>query len=601
MHHGYPHASLDAEYWCVEECVMNNTVEGMVVVSPTPSHSWETDSDSLGTESALTLSYPIGEPPLTSNHQVIEHGPPVSTNPLEANVSSVSDPHCSSPTTTTGGSSADNSTDFSRDPRSRRSHWRQYGTYRPSHLFLVLASSFGVVVLIACAILLTTFIINLTTESPGQSSAIPVAESNSSTIETQNDLFLRLRDTFRQYSDPTTFLVPRSPQSRALNWFYTIPQDPTLWDEDKDTSRLAQRYALIIVSLSCSGDSWFNVEMLDVIATQHECDWPYVTCNQDRIVTRLDLDRRDLIGSIPEEVGALTGLRVLSAAGNRFEGSLLPLSVYAKLTSLEHIFLGHNAISFSIPTEIGLLSDSLTMLDFSGNFVTGNLPHELKALSKLSFVDMTSNVELKGTIFDFLPFWPGLEELYIGETGFTGSMAPETIEVYMTSLKGLDVRTLPQFPSIPTTIGLLTNLEQLYFGSDGAITPMHGSIPTEIGLLRSLKSLLIDDTNIAGTIPTEVGLLSDLTLLVFLNCQLTSTIPSKISMLSNLQDFVVSGNRLSGTVPSEMGRLSELSSLVIEGNLLMVIPPQLCRPDVMIIRGCDQLCSCCDSICYLPP
>jgi Leucine-rich repeat (LRR) protein len=90
-------------------------------------------------------------------------------------------------------------------------------------------------------------------------------------------------------------------------------------------------------------------------------------------------------------------LRSLSAAGNGLEGSLLPLHVYSKLTNLEELALSLNAISSSIPTEIGLLSNSLVAIDFSNNAITGTLPDELKALSKLQFIDVQFQLQTGGT------------------------------------------------------------------------------------------------------------------------------------------------------------------------------------------------------------
>ena len=601
---GYPHVSLHPEHMIAERHGQNTNDENKETTFShtfSPSSIPNSNSESLDVESGAANSYSIDIPFETSNERFHNHGLSESTDPLEADVTPFPATVCVSPTTTAGGSSADSSADSSPDGIFRRNSWRRpISCLRRYHL-VALICTFGAVVLLALVVLLTTFFINRSTT--GQPIAHPAADPtttdpSSPTLELQNQLFLRLRDTFRQYSDPSTFLVPDSPQSRALTWFWTFSQDPTLWEAEEHSSRLIQRYALIILTFSCSGDAWFNADMLDIIASQHECSWPYVTCDKNHNVTGIDLNTKDLTGSLPEEIGALTNLRFLRAAGNRLEGNLLPLSVYGKLTGLEELELGVNAISSSIPSEIGLLSDSLIIIDFAVNFITGKIPEELKRLSKLNFIDVSSNYELQGAIFDFIPFWPNLEELYIGETKFSGSLAPGTIELHMTNLIGLDVRTLPQYPSIPTTIGLMTNLSQLRFGSwSDSLSPMQGTIPTEIGLLQHLTSFMIEQTQITGTIPTEVALLSNMTQFVVVNSQLSSTIPSDMIMLSNLHEFALAGNRLTGTVPSELGLLTNLITFYIERNELMVIPYQLCHAGLDVSYSCNQVCTCCSAVC----
>lgn len=602
---GYPHVSLHSEDFIAEGSEQNATTdedkETTVSHTSSPSSIPTSNSDA---ESGAAISYSINVPFVTSNERFHDHGLSGSTDPLEADVTPVSATVCVSPSTTAGGSSADSTAEFSPDRIFRRNSWHRPVSCRRRYQFLALLYTFGAVALIALIILLTTFFVNRsTTGQPiAHPAADPTTDPSAPSIEMQNQLFLRLRSTFRQYSDPSTFLVPDSPQSRALTWFWTFSQDPTLWEEEEHTSRLIQRYALIILTFSCSGDAWFNVDMLDTIASQHECTWPYVTCDQNNNVTGIDLNTKDLTGSLPEEIGALTNLRFLRAAGNRLEGNMLPLSVYGKLSELEELILSVNAISSSIPTEIGLLSDSLIKLDFAVNFITGKIPEELKLLSKLRFIDVSSNYELGGRIFDFIPFWPNLKELYVGQTKFTGSLAPWTIELHMTNLIGLDVRTLPQYPTIPTTIGLLTNMSQLRFGSwSDALSPMQGTIPTEIGLLQRLTSLVIEESHITGTIPTEVGLILNMTMFVVVNSQLSSTIPSEMIVLSNLRELVVAGNHLSGTIPSELGLLSNLNAIFIEGNELMVVPNELCHPGLEVSYSCDQVCTCCLAVCIAVP
>lgn len=484
--------------------------------------------------------------------------------------------------------------------------WRRhFGYWWPAYTILVLLSvAAGVAMLVVI-------------EKTGASQVGSGSQSNgdkTDLAEMQNDLFLRLRDTFREYSDPFAFLVPDSPQSRALTWFATVPQDPTLWEDEEvnaqlkhrraTSPRLIQRFALIILAFSCSDDTWFRDTITPSFAMNHECSWPRVRCNQDHIVTHLQLDRSGITGSIPDEIGLLSGLRSLSAAGNELEGSLLPLQVFSKLTNLEELALSLNAISSSIPTEIGLLSNSLIAIDFSNNVITGTLPDELKALSKLQFIDISSNYNLEGRIFDLVPSWPNLTGLYVGLTKVTGNISANNDLPHhiMSNLTGLDVRALRDVNIIPTIIGLMTNLQQLKFGSsslvDSGVSALKGSIPTEIGLLTNLNFFSIDQTEIAGTIPTELGLLHELVMLYLVNNKLSATIPSELGMLTQTLELFLTGNYLTGNVPTQLGLLTNLKIISVarnEGSIM--IPAQICFPRLRVEYSCSQSCDCCRDIC----
>ena len=59
--------------------------------------------------------------------------------------------------------------------------------------------------------------------------------------------------------------------------------------------------------------------------------------------------------------------------------------------------------------------------------------------------------------------------------------------------------------SIPSQIGLLTNLSVLFLYNNLALT---GSIPSQIGLLTSLNWLWLANNTLTGSIPSQIGLLT---------------------------------------------------------------------------------------------
>ena len=82
----------------------------------------------------------------------------------------------------------------------------------------------------------------------------------------------------------------------------------------------------------------------------------------DLKVTEIDLQGRDLSGSLKAEIGKLTALRTLDLSGNAFTG---------------------------LPAEVGQLSQ-LEVLNLSDNQFTG-LPHELGNLQNLKVLDLQGN------------------------------------------------------------------------------------------------------------------------------------------------------------------------------------------------------------------
>ncbi|MEN8215594.1 MAG: hypothetical protein ABFS56_04325 [Pseudomonadota bacterium] len=119
--------------------------------------------------------------------------------------------------------------------------------------------------------------------------------------------------------------------------------------------------ALVAFYNSTNGDNWYiNDGWLE---TNNVCDWLGVEC-EGLNVSRRVLIRNGLTGSIPPELGKLSGLMDLQMSDNQLTGS--------------------------IPTELGKLS-GLMRLNLSGNQLTGSIPTELSDLSYLKMLFLDSN------------------------------------------------------------------------------------------------------------------------------------------------------------------------------------------------------------------
>eukprot|EP00986_Skeletonema_menzelii_P018565 scaffold26657_cov186-Skeletonema_menzelii.AAC.1 len=111
-----------------------------------------------------------------------------------------------------------------------------------------------------------------------------------------------------------------------------------------------QLYALSVLYDATNGDSWDNKSgWLDF--SQSECDWYGVTCNDENIVTKLELGSNNLIGSIPTQIGLLKSLEKLILSENRELTGTIP-------SEIEHLSLFANALIGPIPSEVCALRDN---------------------------------------------------------------------------------------------------------------------------------------------------------------------------------------------------------------------------------------------------
>jgi hypothetical protein len=108
-----------------------------------------------------------------------------------------------------------------------------------------------------------------------------------------------------------------------------------------------------------------------------------------------------------------------------------------------------------------------------------------------------------------------------------------------------------------------------------------------------------------SSIPTEVGLLTALTELYLRGNSLSSPIPSEIGQLTRLTVLMLSSNQFSGLVPEEIGRLQALTYLRLDNDDGLVGGLEntpLCDLGklVMFTADCATGCTCCADSNFLP-
>ena len=290
------------------------------------------------------------------------------------------------------------------------------------------------------------------------------------------------------------------------NWFEGWPTGPTT------PTVLTDREVLIALYNSTGGANWTN--KTNWLSNQPLDRWYGVSTNAEGRVDSLFLDDNQLSGSIPPELGNLTGLESLWLGDSQLSGSI-PLEL-GNLTSLQSLALVDNQLSGSIPPELGKLT-SLKQMWLAGNQLSGSIPLELGKLTRLNW-----------------------------------------LHLYQNQLVG----------SIPRELGNLTSLEVLVLGDN----QLSGSIPRDLGNLTNLTALHLGDNRLSGSIPRELGNLTELTELSLSTNQLSGSIPHELGQLTGLISLDLSRNQLTGEIPPELTRLTEL--IVMDLSQTQVCVPQ---------------------------
>ena len=312
------------------------------------------------------------------------------------------------------------------------------------------------------------------------------------------------------------------------------------------------------------GDDWTT--NTNWKSTEALSSWHGVTTNAAGRVTGLALGENNLTGSIPPELGQLTGLIDLSLWGNELTGSIP--SELGDLSALQNLSLSQNDLTGEIPPELGDLS-ALRTLYLWGNELTGSIPSELGGLSALTLLSLSQN-ELTGSIPSELGDLSALTQMYLNQNNLTSSIPPELGD--LSALVYLYLHTNQLTGSIPPELGNLSALERLYLYNN----QLTGEIPSELGDLLALERMYLSRNNLTGSIPSELGNLSALTWLLLNENDLTGEIPSELGDLAELILMYLHSNQLTGSIPSELGLLAELTRLYLHDNQLTgEIPYQL--------------------------
>ena len=207
--------------------------------------------------------------------------------------------------------------------------------------------------------------------------------------------------------------------------------------------------------------------------------WDGITARNSRL-TKLDLENKNMTGSIPPELVQLTQLTSLDLSANRLTGPIPPELV--QLTQLTSLDLSHSGLTGPIPPELGKLTQ-LKLLSLRYNELTGPVPPELGKLTKL-------------------------EALYLDSTGLTGCV-PRTLAervdfLWVGFLPICTVATTVEAASaddLPAASGLDPNHPNPFNGSTQISYRLAAPGPVRLAIYNVLGQpvrTLVDESQTAG-------------------------------------------------------------------------------------------------------
>ena len=268
-----------------------------------------------------------------------------------------------------------------------------------------------------------------------------------------------------------------SPQEEPIQYATCVLADSTntpQWPQHVALTRAGSgsvqtdREALVALYNSTDGPNWTSATNWNTDKALDQ--WEGVSADPSGRVTRLTLRYNSLSGSIPKEIGNLTGLSVLDLSHNRLTGPI-PKEV-GNLTGLSFLFLAFNELSGPIPIEVGNLTN-LWVLALGQNQLSGPIPEEIGNITYLADLRLSGN-QLSGPIPEGIGNLTYLNSLNLGGNQLTGS--------------------------IPRGIGKLTNLRTLSLANND----LSGPIPPELGNLIWLRTLDLLGNRLTGCIPKSL-------------------------------------------------------------------------------------------------
>ncbi|KAM3333338.1 hypothetical protein ACQJBY_028432 [Aegilops geniculata] len=273
----------------------------------------------------------------------------------------------------------------------------------------------------------------------------------------------------------------------------------------------------------------------------------------------------------------------------------IPGDTYLRVTKLELFKMN---LSGTLAPEVGLLSQ-LRKLNFMWNNLTGNIPKEIGNITTLNLMALNGN-QLSGSLPDEIGYLKKLNRLQVDQNQISGLIP--TSFANLESMKHLHMNNNSLSGQIPSELSRLSKLLHLLVDTNN----LSGPLPQNLAGMLSLKIFQADNNNFSGSsIPAAYNNIRTLLKLSLRNCSLQGVIPDLSGipelgyldlswnqlrgsiavdrLASNITTIILSHNFLNGTIPANFSGLPNLQLLNFESNSLDTIPAAFEPPKAAIV------------------
>ncbi|KAF9683858.1 hypothetical protein SADUNF_Sadunf04G0057700 [Salix dunnii] len=244
------------------------------------------------------------------------------------------------------------------------------------------------------------------------------------------------------------------------------------------------------------------------------CNWKHVVCSDEKRVSRIQIGRQNLQGTLPSNLQNLTQLERLELQYNNISGDLPSLN---GLSSLQVILLSDNKFT-SVPSDFFAGLSSLQSVEIDNNpFSNWVIPESIQNASGLQNFSANS-ANISGSIPSFFgpDAFPGLTVLRLAFNDLEGELPA--------SFSGSQVQSLwlngQKLSGGINVIQNMTLLREVWLHSNG----FSGPLPDFSGL-KDLESLSLRDNSFTGPVPESLVNLESLKVVNLSNNLLQGPMP----------------------------------------------------------------------------
>ncbi|XP_023768122.1 receptor-like protein 7 [Lactuca sativa] len=277
----------------------------------------------------------------------------------------------------------------------------------------------------------------------------------------------------------------------------------------------------------------------------------------------LDLSFNNMSGTLPSCLGILTNsLMYLRLRRNNFQGKMMnSLTPGCQLTQLE---LSENRFTGQLPRSLTNCRN-LEILSLEDNSFHDAFPSWLGSLAELQVLVLRSN-NFYGPIQGSSQF-PKLRIIDLSNNSFSGHLDQNYFQTWhVMSSENLGISSAMK--SIISSKSVFTNVQY-------EVTLIHKGVKTEYNrILTVVMSIDLSCNQFEGEIPASLQDLQGLQSLNLSNNHFTGSILPSLGNLTNLEALDLSRNELSGEIPQQLVQLGFLSIFNVSFNHLQGRIPQ---------------------------